>query len=140
MCCNFSSAKKWYRWDAEIARQMVPRQEWQLRVLECRADGALTQARAAISREKYKFTMEDSATAVLHLVQYEVINFDDHLSWALVWSVWGRQLMIIDQRVPLKEQSLIKYFQQSNWVKPLLLVACILSGIRRPNICTRHHC
>lgn len=79
MCCNFSSAKEWYRWDAEIARQMVPKQERQLLVRESRADGAMTRATAAISSEKSKFTFEDSATAVLHLAQYEVIHFNDHL-------------------------------------------------------------
>lgn len=42
MCCNFSSAKEWCRWDAEIAGQMVPKQERQLPGLERRADGALT--------------------------------------------------------------------------------------------------
>lgn len=42
MCCNFSSTKEWYRWDAEIARQTVPKQERQLPVHEHRADGALT--------------------------------------------------------------------------------------------------
>lgn len=34
MCCNFSSAKEWCRWDAEIGRQMVPKQEQQLLVSE----------------------------------------------------------------------------------------------------------
>ncbi|KAF3831623.1 hypothetical protein GH733_000435, partial [Mirounga leonina] len=37
------------------------------------------RATAALSSEKYKFTLEDSATAVLNLVQDEVINFNDHL-------------------------------------------------------------
>lgn len=79
MCCNFSSTKEWYRWDTKIARQMVPKQERQLLGHEHRADGTLTQAMAAISSEKYKFTLENSTTAVLNVVQYEVINFNDHL-------------------------------------------------------------
>lgn len=39
----------------------------------------MAEAKAAISSEKCKFTLEDSGTAVLNLVQYEVINFNDHL-------------------------------------------------------------
>ena len=43
------------------------------------ADGAMAWATAAISSEKYQFTLEGSGAAVLNLGQYEVIKFNDYL-------------------------------------------------------------